>query len=123
MASPFGTCGLNKPAPAAFATNKHLSPLPSPPVVSIPRKMKMRHQRKCRFTVNAAKEIHFNKDGSAIRKLQVTQLTNIITPLLLLFISSLFFFFFSADTVFFLRMASISLQISSGLLLDQKDEM
>ncbi|TKW36740.1 hypothetical protein SEVIR_1G002400v4 [Setaria viridis] len=70
MASPFGTCGLNKPAPAAFATNKHLSPLPSPPVVSIPRKMKMRHQRKCRFTVNAAKEIHFNKDGSAIRKLQ-----------------------------------------------------
>ncbi|RLN07072.1 ruBisCO large subunit-binding protein subunit beta, chloroplastic-like [Panicum miliaceum] len=68
MASPFGTCRLNKPAPAAFATNKTL--LLSPPVVSLPRQMKMRPQRKCRFTVHAAKELHFNKDGSAIRKLQ-----------------------------------------------------
>ena len=129
MASPFGTCRLNKPAPAAFATNKTL--LLSPPVVSLPRQMKMRPQRKCRFTVNAAKELHFNKDGSAIRKLQVNCLTSSLfkhLPLLLLLISCHFFFPLLTcqplpDLVFFLRMGSISLQISLGLLLDQKDEM
>ena len=92
MASPFGTCRLNKPAPAAFATNRTL--LLSPPVVSLPRQMKMRPQRKCRFTVNAAKELHFNKDGSAIRKLQVNCLTSSLfkhLPLLLLLISCHFF--------------------------------
>jgi chaperonin GroEL len=96
MASPFGTCGLNKPAPAAFATNKHLSLLSPPPaLVSIPRRMQTRPQRRrCRFTVSAAKELHFNKDGSAIRKLQVAQLANTVAPLL--FISCHFFspFFF-----------------------------
>jgi len=128
MASPFGTCRLNKPAPAAFATNRTL--LLSPPVVSLPRQMKMRPQRKCRFTVNAAKELHFNKDGSAIRKLQVNCLTSSLfkhLPLLLLLIFCHFFFPLLTcqplpDLVLFLRMGSISLQISLGLLLAQKVE-
>ncbi|CAD6341988.1 unnamed protein product [Miscanthus lutarioriparius] len=72
MASAFGTastCGI-KPAPAGVALaapKKHLS-LVSTSLVSLPRKV--RPQRKCSFRVNAAKELHFNKDGSAIRKLQ-----------------------------------------------------
>jgi len=79
MASAFGTastCGI-KPAPAGVALaapKKHLS-LVSTSLVSLPRKV--RPQRKCSFRVNAAKELHFNKDGSAIRKLQVSCLTNI----------------------------------------------
>jgi len=72
MASAFGTastCGI-KHAPAGVALAapmKHLS-LVSPSLVSLPRKMRPR--RKYNFRVNAAKELHFNKDGSAIRKMQ-----------------------------------------------------
>uniref|UniRef100_A0A0E0FZU3 RuBisCO large subunit-binding protein subunit beta, chloroplastic n=1 Tax=Oryza nivara TaxID=4536 RepID=A0A0E0FZU3_ORYNI len=69
MASAFGStsaCGI-KITPTAFATKKHLCLVP-PPVVSLPRKN--RPQRKCNFRVNAAKELYFNKDGLAIKKLQ-----------------------------------------------------
>nr|XP_051195978.1 ruBisCO large subunit-binding protein subunit beta, chloroplastic-like isoform X2 [Lolium perenne] len=70
MASPFGTtstCGLNAAAPTGFAARTQLS-LVSPPSVSFPQKIRPR--RKCNVKVNAAKELYFNKDGSAIRKLQ-----------------------------------------------------
>uniref|UniRef100_A0A0E0CHP0 RuBisCO large subunit-binding protein subunit beta, chloroplastic n=1 Tax=Oryza meridionalis TaxID=40149 RepID=A0A0E0CHP0_9ORYZ len=69
MASAFGStsaCGI-KITPTAFATKKHLCLVP-PPVISLP--WKNRPQRKCNFRVNAAKELYFNKDGSAIKKLQ-----------------------------------------------------
>ncbi|KAF7081915.1 hypothetical protein CFC21_085819 [Triticum aestivum] len=70
MASPFGgasTCGLKAAAPSGFATRKQLS-LVSPPLVSLPKRV--RPGRKCGVRVNAAKELYFNKDGSAIKKLQ-----------------------------------------------------
>ncbi|VAI41147.1 unnamed protein product [Triticum turgidum subsp. durum] len=70
MASPFGgasTCGLKAAAPSGFTTRKQLS-LVSPPLVSLPQRV--RPGRRCSFRVNAAKELYFNKDGSAIKKLQ-----------------------------------------------------
>ncbi|KAG8057836.1 hypothetical protein GUJ93_ZPchr0002g23580 [Zizania palustris] len=69
MTSSFGstsTCGL-KITPTGFTTKKQLCLVP-PPVVSLPQKI--RPQRKCHFRVNAAKELYFNKDGSAMKKLQ-----------------------------------------------------
>jgi hypothetical protein len=70
MASPFGATSLNAAAPTGFAARKQLS-LVSPPSVSFPQKTRPR--RKCSVRVNAAKELYFNKDGSAIRKLQVSR--------------------------------------------------
>ncbi|CAM0948323.1 unnamed protein product [Alopecurus aequalis] len=70
MASPFGNtsrCGLNAAAPTGFTTRKQIS-LVSRPFVSLPQKT--RPGRKCNVRVSAAKELYFNKDGSAIRKLQ-----------------------------------------------------
>jgi chaperonin GroEL len=72
MASPFGctsTCVLSASALTGFVTKEQLS-LVSPPVVSLSQKIRPR--RKCNVRVNAAKELYFNKDGSAIRKLQVS---------------------------------------------------
>jgi chaperonin GroEL len=72
MASPFActsTCGLSAAAPTRFVTKKQFS-LVSPPFVSLSQKT--RPGRKCNVRVNAAKELYFNKDGLAIRKLQVS---------------------------------------------------
>ncbi|KAF7082237.1 hypothetical protein CFC21_086114 [Triticum aestivum] len=80
MASPFcgiSTCGINAAAPTVFSTNKALS-LVSPTFV--PLAQEIRPRRRCNFRVNAAKELHFNKDGSAMRKLQngVNKLANLV---------------------------------------------
>ncbi|XBH60010.1 hypothetical protein VPH35_114657 [Triticum aestivum] len=80
MASPFcgiSTCGLSAAAPTGFSTKKALS-LVSPTFVSLPQEIRPR--RRCNFRVNAAKELYFNKDGSAMRKLQngVNKLANLV---------------------------------------------
>ncbi|KAE8766707.1 RuBisCO large subunit-binding protein subunit beta, chloroplastic [Hordeum vulgare] len=70
MASPFcgiSTCGLNAAAPTGFSTKKTLS-LVSPTFVSLAQEIRPR--RRCNFRANAAKELYFNQDGSAMRKLQ-----------------------------------------------------
>nr|BAK07904.1 predicted protein [Hordeum vulgare subsp. vulgare] len=70
MASPFcgiSTCCLNAAAPTGFSTKKTLS-LVSPTFVSLAQEIRPR--RRCNFRANAAKELYFNQDGSAMRKLQ-----------------------------------------------------
>ncbi|KAM3297048.1 hypothetical protein ACQJBY_039091 [Aegilops geniculata] len=80
MASPFcgiSTCGLNAAAPTGFSTKRTHS-LVSPTFVSLAQEIRPR--RRCNFRVNAAKELYFNKDGLAMRKLQngVNKLANLV---------------------------------------------
>ncbi|KAF7077029.1 hypothetical protein CFC21_081619 [Triticum aestivum] len=80
MASPFcgiSTCGLNAAAPTGFSSKRTLS-LVSPTFVSLAQEIRPR--RRCNFRVNAAKELYFNKDGLAMRKLQngVNKLANLV---------------------------------------------
>ncbi|VAI41701.1 unnamed protein product [Triticum turgidum subsp. durum] len=79
MASPFcgiSTCGLNAAAPTGFSSKRTLS-LVSPTFVSLAQEIRPR--RRCNFRVNAAKELYFNKDGLAMRKLQM-QISDCIFP-------------------------------------------
>ncbi|EEE64974.1 hypothetical protein OsJ_19883 [Oryza sativa Japonica Group] len=73
MASTFGatsTVGLMA-APTGIVSDKKPSSLSSVSSVSVAsRPRNARLQRKCNFRVKAAKELYFNKDGSAIKKLQ-----------------------------------------------------
>jgi chaperonin GroEL len=72
MASPFGatsTAGLMA-APTGIVSDKKPFSASSISLVSRPRNA--RPQRKCSFRVKAAKELYFNKDGSATKKLQVS---------------------------------------------------
>ncbi len=75
MASTFGatsTVGLMA-APTGIVSDKKPSSLSSVSSVSVAsRPRNARLQRKCNFRVKAAKELYFNKDGSAIKKLQVS---------------------------------------------------
>ncbi|XP_048538018.1 ruBisCO large subunit-binding protein subunit beta, chloroplastic-like [Triticum urartu] len=80
MASPFcgiSTCGLNAASPTGFSSKRTLS-LVSPTFVSLAQEIRPR--RRCNFRVNAAKELYFNKDGLAMRKLQngVNKLANLV---------------------------------------------
>uniref|UniRef100_A0A8R7QV11 RuBisCO large subunit-binding protein subunit beta, chloroplastic n=1 Tax=Triticum urartu TaxID=4572 RepID=A0A8R7QV11_TRIUA len=71
MASPFGatsTVGLMA-APSGIVSDKKPFSLSSISLADRPRHVRL--QRKCNFRVKAAKELYFNKDGSATKKLQV----------------------------------------------------
>ncbi|VAH99350.1 unnamed protein product [Triticum turgidum subsp. durum] len=71
MASPFGatsTVGLMA-APTGLVSDKKPFSLSSISLADRPRHVRL--QRKCNFRVKAAKELYFNKDGSATKKLQV----------------------------------------------------
>lgn len=72
MASPFGatsTVGLMA-APSGIVSDKKPFSLSSISLADRPRHVRL--QRKCNFRVKAAKELYFNKDGSATKKLQVS---------------------------------------------------
>ena len=72
MASPFGatsTVGLMA-APTGLVSDKKPFSLSSISLADRPRHVRL--QRKCNFRVKAAKELYFNKDGSATKKLQVS---------------------------------------------------
>ncbi|KAG8094098.1 hypothetical protein GUJ93_ZPchr0012g19791 [Zizania palustris] len=74
MASTFGatsTVGIMA-APTGIVSDKKPSSLSSLSSVSVAnRPCNARLQRRCNFRVKAAKELYFNKDGSATKKLQI----------------------------------------------------
>ena len=63
------TAGLMA-APTGIVSDKKPFSVSSISLASRPRNRRL--QRKCSFRVRAAKELYFNKDGSATKKLQVS---------------------------------------------------
>lgn len=134
MASSFSTLFIFGPfaAPGSFATNKKLSAssqqLPQfSSFTSISSwslaggRQELHLQRKCNSKISAmAKELYFNKDGSAIKKLQVSSLFTFCIVISTIYLYSLF------ANIFFpchFRPESISLPTLLGLLLAPRGGM
>ena len=84
MASAFSTTSMVGPlaAPGSFATDRKSLRLSSFTSLSSRSlgggKQKLHLQKRCNSKVSAmAKELYFNKDGSAIKKLQVSSMRNV----------------------------------------------